>query len=247
MWVHLDLNQGPAGYDGLNNFIAKFADDTNIGNSVISHRDRQSLQEDLRKISAWSDRWEMPFSVNKCHILQVGTRNRKYEYEMGGVKLESIHCVKDFGVTITSNLKFSQHCKEAARKTNRMLGFINRKFSFTNKDIILPMYISLVRSHLEYAVQFWSPHHAKDIAKLEAVQRTVTKMIPSLRNKSYEERLPRLNLFPLEKRRFRGKLIECFKILVMPERDVEPSRVGASEKAVPPPLGWGLRSPLPSP
>ncbi len=38
-------------------------------------------------------------------------------------------------------------------------------------------------------------------------------MIPSFSNKSYEERLPRLNLFSLEKHRLRGKLIECFKIL----------------------------------
>ncbi len=51
--------------------------DTKIGNSAISDSDMQSLQEDLRKISAW---WEMPFITNKCHILQVGTRNQKYEY-----------------------------------------------------------------------------------------------------------------------------------------------------------------------
>ncbi len=51
------------------------------------------------------------------------------------------------------------------------------------------------------------------MAKLEAVQRRPTKMIPSLRNKSYEERLVPLNLFSLEKRRLQGKLIECFKIL----------------------------------
>ncbi len=38
-------------------------------------------------------------------------------------------------------------------------------------------------------------------------------MITFLRNKSYEERLTSLNLFSLEKRRLRGKLIECFKIL----------------------------------
>ncbi len=51
---------------GLNNFISKFADDTKIGNSVITDHDRMSLQEDLRKISEWSQRWEMPFNINKC-------------------------------------------------------------------------------------------------------------------------------------------------------------------------------------
>ncbi len=109
---------------GLNNFIGKFAYDTKIGNSVISDRDRQSLQDDLNKISAWSERWEMFFNVKKCHILQVGTRNLKYDFEMSGEKLESVHYVKDLGVTIASNLKFSQQCKEAAGKANRMLGFI---------------------------------------------------------------------------------------------------------------------------
>ncbi len=119
----------------------------------------------------------MSFNVNKCHILQVGTRNQKLEYDMNGVKLESVQCVKDLGVTIASSLKFSQQCKDAAGKANRMLGFINRNFSFKNKDVILPLYISLVRPQLEYAVQFWSPRHAKDTAKLEAVQRRATNMI----------------------------------------------------------------------
>ncbi len=152
----------------------------------------------------------MPFIVNKCHILQVGTRSKKYEYEMCGVKLESVHCVKDLGVTITSNLKFSQHWKRQRVKPIKCWALLKDIF-FKNKDIILPLYINLVRPHLECAVQFWLPHHAEDIAKLEAVQRRATKIIPSLRNKSYEERLARL--FTLEKRRLRGKLLECFKIL----------------------------------
>ncbi len=154
----------------------------------------------------------MPFNVNKCHILHVGTRNKKFDYEMHGVKLYSVQCVKYLGASIASTLKFSRQSKDAASKANRMLGFINRNFSFKNKDIALPLYISLVRPHLEYAVQIWSPNHTKYLAKLEAVQRRATNIITSLRNKSYEERLASLNFFSLEKCRLRGKLIECFKI-----------------------------------
>ncbi len=129
----------------------------------------------------------MPFNVNKCHILQVGTRNQKLEYEMNGTKLENVQCFKDRGVKILSSLKFSQKCKDSPGKANRMMGFINRIFCFKNKDVILPLYISLVKSHLDYALQFWTPHHAKDIAKLESIQRRATKMIASFRNIPREE------------------------------------------------------------
>ena len=44
------------------------------------------------------------------------------------------------------------------------------------------------------------------------IQKIVTKIIPRLRNKSYEERLNELNLFSLSKHRLRGELIEVFKI-----------------------------------
>ncbi len=94
----------------------------------------------------------MPFHINKCHILQVGTRNKKFQYEMNGTILKSVQFVKDLGITIALSLKFSQQCKDAAGKANRMLGFINRNFSFKNKDVILPLYTSLVRPHLDYAV-----------------------------------------------------------------------------------------------
>ncbi len=82
----------------------------------------------------------MPFNVDKCQVLQVGTRNKKFDYEMRGVKLKSVQCAKDLEVKIASNLKFSQQCVDAANKANRMLGFIKRNFLFKNKDVILPLY-----------------------------------------------------------------------------------------------------------
>ncbi len=84
----------------------------------------------------------MPFNVNKYYILQVGTIMQKFNYEMKGVKLDTVQCAKNLGGSIASNLKFFRKCKDAAGKANRMLGFVNRNFFFKNKDIILPLYIS---------------------------------------------------------------------------------------------------------
>ncbi len=174
-----------------------------------SDHDRQGLQDDLCKISTWYDEWEMPFNVKKCHVLQVGTRNLKNHYEMSGVKLGSVPRVTYLGVTIASNLKFFQQCKDAASEADRMLDIMNKKFSFKIIELILLLYNSLVRPHLEYAVQFWLPHLTKDIAKLKAVQRRGTKMILSLRNKSYKERLARLNLFSLIVFQNTERVYEC--------------------------------------
>ncbi len=94
----------------------------------------------------------MRFDINMCQILQVGSRNIKKDYEMCGVKIESVHSVKDIGVTVASNVKFSQQCNKSVKKANMMIGLTKRIFSFKNKDIIQTLYSSFVRPHLEYAV-----------------------------------------------------------------------------------------------
>ncbi len=76
---------------------------------------------------------------------------------MRGVKIKTVHSVKDLGVTVTSNLKLSLQCNEFVIKANRPMVFITRFFSFKNKDVVLPLY-SFVRPHLEYAVQFYKRH-----------------------------------------------------------------------------------------
>ncbi len=93
---------------GVNNSISKLADDAKIGDSQVDGSDRLHLQEDLRYISEGFETLEMPFNVNKCRILLVGTRNQKFHYEMNGVELECVECVKDVGVSIVLNFKFSQ-------------------------------------------------------------------------------------------------------------------------------------------
>jgi len=64
--------------------------------------------------------------------------------------------------------------KPHLREGNQMLGMIKRTFTSRLKEIMIPLYISLVRPHLDYCVQAWRPHLIKDIQVLEKVQRPAT-------------------------------------------------------------------------
>ena len=198
---------------GLVSKISKFADDTKLGIKADKFEGVKQLQEDLNKIGEWSQKWQMPFNVDKCKVMHIGHKNINAKYELLGKEIESCQQEKDLGVIITNDLKPSRQCIEAEKKAQKILGYIKRQFKTRKKKTILTLYNALVRPHLEYNVQFWSPSLRKDIERLEAVQARATKLIPSIRHLSYHRRLNRLDLFSLEKRRLRGQLIETFKIL----------------------------------
>ena len=69
---------------------------------------------------------------------------------------------------------------------------------------MIPLCKVIVRSHLEYYTQAWTSYRQKDIDTLERMHRRATKMIPELRDFSYEERLKECGLTTLEARRSRG-------------------------------------------
>ena len=150
----------------------------------------------------------MKFNVSKCSIMSIGRGNGPMNYTLNNIILERSYSVRDLGVQVSSNLPPREQCIIARNKANRILGFISRCVTNRSSEVILKLYLALVRPHLDYAVQFWSPYYRKDIDSLEAVQRRMTKMIQGLRNLSYKDRLKRLNLHSLERRRVRGDLIE---------------------------------------
>ena len=134
-------------------------------------------------------------------------------YEMGGTIPSITVKEKDLGVTMNANMKVSEQCRIAASKGNQVLGMIRRNITNKDESLIVPLYKAIVRPHLEYCIQAWSPYLRKDIDMLDKIQRRATKLIPGLRDLRYEERLKECGLTTLETRRLRGDQIEVIKIV----------------------------------
>ena len=105
---------------------------------------------------------------------------------------------KNLGSRVSSDLSLSKPCIEARNKTFRLIGYIFRSVKNRSPEVILQLYLTLVRPHLDYAAQFWSPHY-KIIVLLESVQKRMSKRMQGLRNIPYEARLKALNLHSLDR------------------------------------------------
>jgi len=123
----------------------------------------------------------MLFNTDKSKVLHFGYNNPQTEYTVDGVKLQSVKEGNDLRIIVSIKtiylLKWERQYIEAVKKANKMLGLIKRNFHDKSKGIIIPLYKSLVRPHLEYCCQVWSPYFNEGSNLIEGVQRRAAKMI----------------------------------------------------------------------
>jgi hypothetical protein len=109
---------------------------------------------------------------------------------------------------------------------------------FKSRDayVMLTLYKALVRSLLEYCCPLWHPKKISDIEAIEGVQREFTSRITGCWSLSYWERLKKLNLMSLQRRRERYILINMWRVLhrrIPNDLHIEfrpPSRLGTRAK-----------------
>ena len=201
--------------EGLSSYINLFADDAKLLKVIKNLEDCMELQRDIDKIYEWSQKWKLEFNAEKCHVMEMGKSKRRpvWDYKMGQEPISKSKKEKDLGVFIQDTLSPGRHISGIFGSAYGLLGDIRVAFYHMDKDMMKKIITTMIRPRLEYAAVVWSPHMEKDIKKLERVQRVATKMVPELRDLTYEERLKEMELPTLQVRRERGDLIMMYKVV----------------------------------
>ena len=89
-------------------------------------------------------------------------------------KTDSVESQKDLGILFGHQLKFHLHTTDVAAKANRLLGLIRKYFDYLNPDMLVKLFITVVRPTLEYCNSVWGPLFILDQRKIEKVQHRAT-------------------------------------------------------------------------
>ena len=124
-----------------------------------------------------------------------------------GDEIQIKDTAKDLGVLATNDLNFREHINNITSSSRIIMGMLLRTFSTRDKEPMIKMFNTYIKSKLEYCCIVWCPVEQKYINELEDIQKIYTKKIDGMEDLNYHERLKRLKMYSLERRRDRYLII----------------------------------------
>jgi ribonuclease P/MRP protein subunit RPP40 len=200
-----------------------YADDIKIYTNIDTVSDSLRLQRGIDEIADRCRKSGLILNFPKCSVA-IFTKQVKpllFDYTLNNKILSRRSSVQDIGVLFDSKLSFCDHILSITSAAFKSLGFVLRSAKeFGDVVTLTLLYITYVRSKLEYASLVWSPIHNIYIAQLERVQRRFLKSAIFMSDGLYPPRsypqeslLDRFGLQSLSNRRFENFVIFLYKLL----------------------------------
>lgn len=191
--------------------VLTYADDMKLFMEIAKLSDATLFQDEVDKFHEWCTKSLLQLNVKKCNIVFYN-RKKHCDFEtdvnLGHQVVAKCDKIRDLGVILDSKLAFTDHYNTMIHKARNTLNFIKRfSYNFQDPYTLKTLYITYVRSSLEYCSLVWSPHLVTYIDKIESVQKQF--LLFALRNlgwttfplPSYESRCMLISLDTLKKRR----------------------------------------------
>lgn len=199
-----------------------FADDMKIYSVINSMEDAFKLQQCVDSIVKWCTENNLLLNHSKCNVVSYTKKKEllSFDYNINGAVISRVDSVRDLGIIFDEKLSFVPYVQSVINSAIKSLGFVLRNGrEFCDVETLKLLYITYVRSRLEYSSVVWSPTYNIHISALERVQRKFLKSAVFMLDKVYPTRgypeellLERFNMSSLSTRRAEHSVIFLHKL-----------------------------------
>ena len=142
-----------------------FADDAKL----ISC-DNFAIQNAIHKVYTWMNVRQLRLAPTKFEHLPLNQNSSdNHTFTIEDTEICSSNYVKDLGVYVSNNMKWSKHISYVRSKASATAYQILHSFSSKNVWTLLKAYVAYVRPLLEYNTPVCSPYLQKNIHAIESV------------------------------------------------------------------------------
>ena len=189
---------------------------------------------DLESVIRWAMRNNMELHEKKFEVINYTLNTSQFLHHLpfmaenlayftsNNTTIEPSFSVRDLGVRVSNDLSWSSHIANIVRDSNVMASWVLSVFADRSIPIMLTLLKSMVRPTTEYCCPVWSPTKITEIRSIENVQQEFTRRISGFKKFDYWQRLTKLRILSLQRRRERYMIIHVWKMY----QSIAPNNIG---------------------
>jgi hypothetical protein len=175
-----------------------------------------TVQPALHFVERWTESAGLSFNTSKTQTVVFRYEQKALKYQpslkLHGQQLEVVEEVRYLGITLSADMRFSEHVDNVSKRTRSMLGCLRRKLGrHSPPHVLQSVYESCIRSQLDYGCCAWDPLNQQDKGNLERTQLLALRLLRNDWKLDYETELAAVGWRTLVDRRKILKLTQFYK------------------------------------
>ena len=203
----------------LHNPVRLFADDTSI---LFTHQPNvdisDQIDQETSRLKEWTDTWMIDINATKTKSMSITlAKNRIIPTpSLNNILIDNVTSHKHLGLVLNNTLTWNDHIDYIVKKTSKRIGILRSLKYRLSRECLRTIYISHIRSVLEYCDVVWDGCTAAQALTLERLQRDIMRIITGLPTYCRLDYLySDCGLPPLAERRREHCILLLFKSVVL--------------------------------
>jgi hypothetical protein len=137
-------------------------------------RNFHTINDDLAKLNDWSNLWRMSFNANKTVFMYFTLKRNKPalpDLILNNTTIHEIPSHTHLGLTLNNTMTWNNHIDRIFDRVSKTLNSLKRIKYLVPRNTLQTLYVSLIRSVMDYADVIYDNTTDACRRKLESIQR----------------------------------------------------------------------------